>query len=65
MGNQQDMDDRISLVRVDDLKCRCRVEAVHKAIYVDNCAVDGAVVETLLKEDSLVPATVGSLIACM
>ena len=44
----------MSLAQVDDVnQCSC-LDAVHMAIYEKNNLVDGAAVEKLLKQDSLV-----------
>ena len=53
--------DRESLACIDDMGRHRRVGDARKAIYVGNSAVDGAAVETLLKEDSLVPMAVSVL----
>ena len=52
---------RKSLVRIDNVQRRNRVEAARNAIYVNNYAIDGTVVQNLLMEDSLVPTTVSIL----
>ena len=61
MGMHRDMIQRKSLARVDDAKRRSRVGSAREAIYLKNSPVDGTAVETLLKEDSLVPTAVSVL----
>ena len=64
MGMYQDMMQCKSLARVDDVKwCSC-IGSVHEAIYLKNSPVDGAAVQTLLKEDSLV-LTIVSVLSIM
>lgn len=58
MGMPRDMTQRKSLMRIDNVQRRSRVEAAREAIYVKNFGIDSVVVENLLKEDSLVPAAV-------
>jgi hypothetical protein len=58
MGMPRDMMQRKSLMRIDNVQRRSRVEAARKAIYVKNFAIDSVVVENLLKEESLVPLAV-------
>ena len=58
MGMRRDLSQRTSLARVDDMNRRSRLDAARKAIYEKNNTVDGVAIEDLLKEDSLVPATV-------
>ena len=58
MGMREDMMERESLARVDDMGRHRRVGDAREAIYVENSAVDGTAVETLLKGDSLVPTAV-------
>ena len=62
MGTREDMMERESLARVDDMGRRRRVGDAREAIYVENSAVDGTAVETLLKGDSLVPTAVSVLL---
>ena len=59
MGMRQDMSQCVSLMHVDNLNWRHRVEAAHEAIYEHNHGVNGKAVENLLKVDSLVPVAVG------
>jgi hypothetical protein len=58
MGMRRDLSQRVSLVRVDDVHRRSRLEAAHEAIYEHNNTVDGAAIERLLKDNSLLPTTV-------
>jgi len=61
MGMYRDMMQCKSLARVDDAKQRSRIGSAHEAIYLKNSPVDGMAVQTLLKEDSLVPIIVSVL----
>jgi hypothetical protein len=61
MGMHRDMIQRKSLARIDDAKRRNRTWSAREAIYLKNFAVDSTAVETLLKEDSLVPTAVSVL----
>jgi hypothetical protein len=63
MGMAHDMTQRKSLVRIDNVQRRNRIEAAREAIYVKNSAIDGVAVQNLLKEDSLVPTAV-SIFQC-
>lgn len=61
MGRPQDISQRVTLARVDDVSRRTRVAAAREAMYEKgekNCPVNGAAVEKLLKKDSLVPTAV-------
>lgn len=60
MGMGLDMEQRESLARVDDIKWRVKVTFAQNIIYEKNYAVDGNTVETILKEQSLVPTLVSS-----
>jgi hypothetical protein len=55
---RQDMTQRRTLARVDDVKRRNRVEMAHEKIYKNSYVVDSTAVEALLQEDSLVPTAV-------
>jgi hypothetical protein len=59
MGTCQDMAQRESHKRVDDLDRRHRVASAREAIYEKRYAVNSAGVERLLFADSLVPTIVG------
>ena len=62
MGTCENMMERESLAHIDDMgRHRC-VGDTREAIYVENSAVDGTAVETLLKGDSLVPTAVSVLL---
>ena len=61
MGMHRDMIQRKSLARIDDAKRRSRIGSAREAIYLKNSPVDSTAVETLLKEDSLVPTAVSVL----
>ena len=54
----QDLAQRVSLARVDDVDRRACVQAVQMAIYENNHPVNGAAIERLLNQDSLVPSIV-------
>ena len=58
MGMPWDMQQRITLARVDDVSRRSRVEAARESIYKNNNKVNSAGVEKLLGNDSLVPTAV-------
>jgi hypothetical protein len=57
---KRDMQQRETLSRVDDEAKRSKVAAARRIIYEANYAVDSDAVEALLKEQSLVPTTVGA-----
>lgn len=52
------MNQRQTLSRVDDTARRRKVETARDIIYKKNYAVDNDAVETILKEQSLVPTSV-------
>jgi len=52
------MKQRVSLARVDGQQRRNKVDIARKHIYEKNHLVEGAAVENLLKEESLVPTAV-------
>src|SRR5271168_2116328 len=58
MGMSRDLAQRVSLVRVDDVDRRARVQAARTAIYENNHLVNGAAIKRLLDRDSLVPSIV-------
>jgi len=58
MGMRRDLSQRVSLMHVDDVHQCSRLKAACEAIYERNNTVDGAAIERLLKDDSLVPTTV-------
>ncbi|KAF8227180.1 hypothetical protein L208DRAFT_1298201 [Tricholoma matsutake] len=58
MGMHQDMTQRRTLARIDDVKWCNRVETAHEKIYEQGYVVDSMAVEDLLQEDSLVPTAV-------
>jgi hypothetical protein len=62
MGMCEDMAQRKSLARIDDIGRHRRLGAAREAIYIANSAVDGVAVENLLKEDSLVPTAVSIVV---
>ena len=58
MGMPLDMAQRRSLAHIDDATRHSCVVDMYEAIYSNNFTVDGVAVESLLKEDSLVPTAV-------
>jgi hypothetical protein len=62
MGMVQDMKQRGTLARVDDAARRAKVASAWDIIYKKNYAVDSAPVERVLKEQSLVPNSVGAIV---
>ena len=62
MGTCEDMMECESLAHVDDMGRRRCVGDACEAIYVENSAVDGMAVETLLKGDFLFPMAVSVLL---
>jgi hypothetical protein len=58
LGMQRDIKQRETLACVDDKIRRGKVETARDIIYRQNYAVDGAAVDALLKEQSLVPTSV-------
>ena len=58
MGMSRDLAQRVSLARVDDVDRRTRVQAARMAVYENNRPVNGAAIERLLNQDSLVPSFV-------
>ena len=65
MGMPRDMSQRVSLMRVDDMKRWIRIKAVREAIYEHNHGVGCVAVEKLLKEHSLILAAVGGVFLIM
>jgi hypothetical protein len=55
---KSDVARRTKLARTDDVTRRGRVITARKLIYEKNYAVNSTAVESLLKEQSLVPTTV-------
>jgi hypothetical protein len=60
MGMTRDMSQRTTLARVDDNAKRVKIEIARDVIYNKNYAVDNAAVEKILKNESLVPASVSA-----
>jgi hypothetical protein len=58
LGQKRDRARRVTLARVDDLSRRAKVSSAREIIYQKNLRIDSAGVERLLREQSLVPATV-------
>jgi hypothetical protein len=62
MGMCQDMMERTSLARVDDVDWRSFIKEAREKIYVKDYAVDSKIVlGEHLQEQSLVPVAVGCL----
>jgi hypothetical protein len=57
----RDRQQRETLARISDARHLSLVESVRKIIYVNNRTVNSTFVENLLKEESLVPTTVGNI----
>jgi hypothetical protein len=64
MGYALDKKQRKTLARCDDETRRYTVNAARRIIYQENYAVDSNAVETLLKEQSLVPTSVSAILLC-
>lgn len=62
LGTKRDRAQRVNLARVDNLQYRAKMESAHNIIYQQNRPIDSVFVQRLLKPESLVPNTVGSLI---
>jgi hypothetical protein len=58
IGMVRDMQQRTTMVRIDDEQCRSNVRSARRMIYEENYHVDSARVEHLLGETSLVPSVV-------
>lgn len=58
MGTPHDMSQREFLLHVDDDSRQSKILKARKLIYEDNYAVNSLQVQSLLKEESLVPTTV-------
>ena len=55
MGSAEDRQQRKSSARVDDVRRRRNIAKARNLIYKENNRVNGAAVERILKEASLVP----------
>jgi len=62
MGKPQDMVQRRTLARIDDIRRRTRVKAAQQSIYEKNNVINSRAVEDLMQEESLVPTSVSSFI---
>jgi hypothetical protein len=60
LGMVRDMDQRITMARVDDNRRRHNLLSARRFIYELNYLVNSAAVETLLREESWVPNVVCS-----
>jgi hypothetical protein len=58
MGMARDMLQRETMARVDDMQRRHAVNAAQRVIYKKNFLVNGALVERMLQDTSLVPTAV-------
>jgi hypothetical protein len=58
MGMSRDLAQRVSLARSDDVDRRDRIQAARVALYENNLPVNGAAINRLLNQDSLVPSIV-------
>jgi hypothetical protein len=54
----RDMSQRVTMARVDDASRRGKVYAARRLIYEKQYRVNGAAIESLLKDQSLVPTSV-------
>jgi hypothetical protein len=61
LGMPRDRQQRETLARISDARHLSLVESARKIIYVNNRTVNSTFVENLLKEESLVPTTVGNI----
>lgn len=61
MGTKRDMEQRESLRRIDDEDTKCKIATARDIIYKKNYAVDTESVESILKEQSLVPTLVSPI----
>ena len=58
LGMARDMSQRVTMARVDDASRRGRVYAARRLIYEKKYRINGAAIEDLLKDQSLVPTSV-------
>lgn len=58
MGAEGDMNDRMTLQRVDDQARRKKIDQARKLIYQRGAPVDGKRVKSILNSESLVPTRV-------
>jgi hypothetical protein len=58
MGTEGDMNDRITLRRVDDQARRNKIDRARKLIFQRGAPVDGKRVKSVLNSESLVPTRV-------
>jgi hypothetical protein len=57
-GMARDKRQRLTLARIDNKHCQAMVAAARRLIYNKHTQVNGAAIENLLKEESLVPTLV-------
>jgi hypothetical protein len=62
LGMALDKKQRVTMARVDNYRRRSKVSAARRVIYEKNYLVDGAAVDKMLKEMSLVPTAVRRVI---
>ena len=58
LGMAADVRQRLTLRRIDDIGCRTKIEQARKFIYAQGYAINGRVVDEILKDQSLVPTVV-------
>jgi hypothetical protein len=54
----RDMSQRVTMARVDDVSRQGKVHAARRLIYEKKYLINGAAIEDLLKDQSLVPTSV-------
>ena len=59
LGLPKDRQQRVQSPRVDNLQRRNKISSARRIIYEENYRVNSAAVERILKEESLVPTSVG------
>jgi hypothetical protein len=64
MGMPQDMKEHMTRARADDARRRNLIKSAREIIYAKNYMVDSKAVETILKDESLVPTMVCDLYLC-
>lgn len=64
LGMFRDRQQRASLQRVNNNQLQVKIQAARRFIYEKNYAVDSKAVETLLKDESLVPTLVSMGFGC-
>jgi len=59
LGLSKDRQQRVQFQRVDNLQRQVKISSARRIIYEENYRVNSAAVERILKEESLVPTSVG------